>query len=500
MKWLLARIGLPNAFGLYVDEDAVTLSQVVSTPFGPVEVARHRTTATPDELPRVLKRLLGPLSGRSRFRRAPVAVGLPAGRVYFSTRPIQTTSGDPSPHVLLREALRSPNLSVNEMFVDVVKAQPDKREVASIVSCDGEYLKGLLESLEGCDVRPPRVEPMPCALLRAATRRHRARRGAKVVMRIFLSDTQALAVLVVSHLPVVWRTFSLPRGDEASAILSACRALATVSKDCGIQSPLDAVMLHGRPDLARLVEVDWVQEQVRVELKWLAGPPLDGDEAAFGLALGCLSQHETAFDLARSLKPRVSLGALFPWREAVLQAALLVCMALFLANRLASVNDRYVTVQTQNAQRSWMAGLEDAQLQREKQELTQKVVAIRKFLDSRIAWTSYGRDLAASLPPNVFLTSFKGDCELQSSGRKRGSAKPKKSLVLRGAVAVYEDGLVPHEIDRFLDTLRGHPTLKRDFPVVELAGLKQSQRMGNDTPVAYFTVICLPKAGGAPGG
>ena len=459
MKWLLARIGLPKAIGLYVDEDAVTLSQVVSTPFGPVEIARHTASAAPDELPFVLKRLVGPLLGRKSLRRVPVAVGLPAGRVYFSTRPIQTASGDPSPHVLLREALRSPNVSVNEMVVDVIKSQPDKRQVASIVSCDRDYLKNLLDSLKGCEVGRPRVEPMPCALLRAATKRHRAGRSAKVVIRFFLSDAQALAVLVVNDLPVVWRTFSLPRGDEASAILSACRGLATVSKDCGIESPLDTVMIHGRPDLARLVEVDWVQEQTGVALRWFPRPRLDSAEAAFGLALGCFSQHERAFDLARSLKPRVSLGELFPWREAVLQAALLVCMALFLAHRLASMNDRCVTVRTQNAQSPWMVSLEDTQLQRERQELTQQVVAVRKFLDSRITWTSYGRDLAASLPANVFLTSLQGDCELESSGKKGGKVKPKKSLVLRGAVAVPEDGLVPHEIDRFLDTLREHPWL-----------------------------------------
>ena len=34
MKWLLARIGLPKAIGVYVDEDTITLSQIVATPLG----------------------------------------------------------------------------------------------------------------------------------------------------------------------------------------------------------------------------------------------------------------------------------------------------------------------------------------------------------------------------------------------------------------------------------------------------------------------------------
>ncbi len=47
MKSLLAGIGLPKAIGLYIDEGTVHLSQVVSTPWGPVEVARDSHTASP---------------------------------------------------------------------------------------------------------------------------------------------------------------------------------------------------------------------------------------------------------------------------------------------------------------------------------------------------------------------------------------------------------------------------------------------------------------------
>ncbi|MHC4180339.1 MAG: hypothetical protein ACYSWU_22785, partial [Planctomycetota bacterium] len=232
MKSLLAGIGLPKAVGLYLDERAVHLSQVVATPLGPVEVARHSQIAGPDELADVLERLLTPLLGRRGLRRVPVAVGLPTGRTYFSTRPIQSAGSDVSPHVLLREALRSSNISVDDMVVDVIKSKPDKRPVASIVSCDREYLTGLLDSLQKCGIRPHRAEPAPCALLRAAAshRRgmdtsgqkggHRAGRNTNVLLRLVLGDTQALAVLAAGNLPLVWRSFSLPRGDEASALLS----------------------------------------------------------------------------------------------------------------------------------------------------------------------------------------------------------------------------------------------------------------------------------------
>lgn len=495
MKSLLAGIGLPRAIGLYYDQRAVHLSQVVATPLGPVEVARHSQTAAPDELAAVLQRLLTPLLGRRGLRQVPVAVGLPAAQTYFSTRPIQTASSDVSPHVLLREALRSSNVSVDEMVVDVIKTRPDKRQVASIVSCDRKYLAGLLDSLGECGVRPHRAEPAPCALLRAAAGGNRAGRNAKVLLRLVLGERQALAVLAANGLPLVWRPVSLHLGDEASALLSVSRSLQTMSRLCGVESPLDGVMLHGRPDLARLLDVDWLQQEMGAPVKWFDEPSLDDSQVAFGLALGCLRNNQSAFDLSRSLKPRATFREVFPLREAVLQAALLACMALLLLARSGNLNHSYLAARAENARHPWMASLQISQLQNENNQLQQRVGAVQRFLDSRITWTSYGRDLAECLPANAFLTSFQGVSELGASGKKKRAVKPKKSLVLHCAASIPQDGSMPQEIDRFLDTLRENPMLKRDFPVVELAGLKQSQRIGDDTAVAFFTVVCVPKSG-----
>ena len=352
MKSLLAGIGLPKAIGLYLDKGTVHLSQVVATPLGPVEVVRQSQTAGPDELAEVLEQLLSPLLGRRGLRQVPVAIGLPAAETYFSTRPIQKAGGDVSPHVLLREALRSSNVSVDEMVVDVIKTQPDKRQVASIVSCNREYLAGLLESLQRCGVRPHRAEPAPCALLRAAADRHSAGRKAKVVLRLVLGEKQALAVLAANDLPLVWRYFSLPRGDEASAMLSVSRSLQTMSRLCGVESPLDGVILHGRSDLSRLLDVDWVQQEMGVPVKWHDGPELDDSQVAFGLALGCLRDNQNAFDLSRSLKPRASFREILPLREAALQAALLLCMAVLLAMRYGSLNRSYLATRAKYARRA----------------------------------------------------------------------------------------------------------------------------------------------------
>ncbi|MHC4398929.1 MAG: hypothetical protein ACYTG0_04540 [Planctomycetota bacterium] len=494
MKSLLARVGLPKAIGLYVDDESVTLSQVVSTPLGPVEIARHTERARLEELPAVVRDLVRLQLGGGKVRRVPVAVGLATERTYFATRPIQNVASNPSPRVLLREALRSANVSVDEMAVDVIRAQPDKRLVASIVSCEKRYLSRLLSALNECGVRPFRVEPMPCAMLRTAARRRRAPRGTKVVLRLFLSDTELLAVLVVRNLPVVWRSCKLPLGDEASAIISATRSLSAVSKDCGVESELDTVIIHGRPDLLRLVEIDWVEEQVGSPVEWFDGPPLDRAQTAFGVAMGCFQKEEGhTFDLAHAMKPRPSFWEIIPWRDVVLQTAMLLFLGLFLLDRCRVVNEEHSAIQTQNAEYLWLDSATDADLQKEKQDLTQKVASMRQFLDGRINWTAYERELAAALPESVYLTSFQGECQLKAGGGSKVKGKPKKSLVLRGAVPIPEDGLMPGEIDVLLNTLRAHPMLKQDFPQVEMTDLAQGKGAREEAPTVSFTVVCTPR-------
>lgn len=495
MKSLLAKMATAKAIGLYIGDDEVAISQVAATAFGVVEVKGHRESAAPDQLKGVLERLLAPLVGRHKRLRVPVALGLPGLKVFFSTRPIQTTSSDPSPHVLLHEALQSSGVAIDEMAVDLIQSKPGRRRVASIVACPRKYLTGLLDTVQEFGMRLFRVEPAPCALLRAAVHRHRAPRGAKVVLRIFLGDTQALAVQAVADFPFVWRLFGLPRGDEASAILSTCRSLETLSKFCGVDSSPGAVMIHGRADLRNVLEFDWLQEEIAAPVQWTDGPALDNSAVALGLALGCLNESEKAFDLARSLKPRPSVWELVPWGEVALQASLLVCMGLFLGERSRSLNHSYQAVRAQNAEIAWAASPSEAQLETEKKDLEQKAAAVRKFLESRVIWTSYTRDIATRLPTNSVLTSFQGTCELGASGDKKGgNAKPKKSLVLRGAAPMADGGAMPPEIDEFLESLRGHPLLRRDFPVVELADLKQSPARSQAAPAASFSVVGQPRA------
>ncbi len=497
MKKLLAKLTPKKAVGVYIGENDVTLCQVAATPLGPVQTACQSEPCTAEQLPDVLGRLLKPMLGRSK-RGYPVAIGMPAMRVFFSTRPIRNGNRETPAEVLLYEVLQSPNVCIDEMAVEVIRAEPGKRQLASIVSCRKRYLAGILDVLKAQEVRPYRAEPAPSALVRAAAYQRRAPRRSKVTLRVILGEGQALVVVTTGNLTVLWRYFKLPAEGEPAALCSAIRSVQTLIGHCGIDSLVDAVLLHGRSDLRAAIEAEEFRQQVGIPLVWSGAPELDDRATAWGLALGCLAQQpEDAFDLSRSMKPRLSLREIFPWGELAVQAALVVGMLLFLAWHSRALDEALVPVRLEIAQRAWLENVQQPQLQKEKQELEQKVESIRRFVGTRIIWTEYTRDIAERLPTTATLVSFTGQCEMEAPG-KQVVIRPKKSFVVRASALIDEDGATPKEVDRFLTALRGDPLLMRDFPLVNLADIKFFQPNITADASSLFTVVCLPKATGGP--
>ncbi len=500
MKSILGKLSPRRAVGVYVGDDEIAVSEVAATPLGPVELHHRREPYQPDELGAVLKRALEPLLGKRR--RCPVAFGLPSLRVFFSTRPLKAMNVEVSPKALLHEVLRSPNSNVEELAIDLIEASPGKRPVVSIVSSRKKYLSGLLEEIQTCGVRPFRVEPSPCALLRAAEARHSGGRKAKVVMRLFFGEREGLATLSAGGWPLVWRSFGIDEPATPTTLTSTVRTLEAVGNLCGAGSPIDVIMVHGSSAVPNQTDRESFEKQAGARVEWHDGPTLDGESIAFGVAMGCLQPSSSkAFDLARVLKPRETLWELFPWGEVALQIAAIVCLGLFLWQRSAELTDTLSAVQAETARRDWLAPLTDQQLTKEKKESEQRVDAIGKFLSTRIVWTNYTHDLPKRLPANVVLNSLQGLCELPKKGKKdEKAAKSKKSLLLRIGAPIPQDGSAPQEIDNFLDSLRGHPLLKKDFPLVELADIKWYQPFVGAKPTAFFTVICLPKPTAPAGG
>ena len=490
MRALLARLTPNKAIGVYVDETEVVLSYVAGTPLGVVELECQRQPYAPRDLVEVISGMLRPLLG-SKKRQPKVGLGISARRVFYSTRPLKPDNNNATPQALLRNVLLSPNVSIDEMSAEMTKGEFNRRKFASVASCRKEYLYELLEAFAQCGVQPFRTEPAPMALLRAGALRRRARRS-KPVMRVFFGDREALAVVTAGNLCIFWKSFKLPESGCAAAVSVAIRSCQGMLRQCGIETALDAVIMHGRPDLRPELTNETFVQKAGVAVVWCDEPPLGGPAIAYGLAVGCLlEQRGESLDLTKSLTPDPCLSQIFPWGEMAVQLALVMCMGLFMWERAHNAQRGLAPVQAELGAHSWVGKKKQAELVKEKQDLTTRVDAVRKFVTTRVLWTNYTHDISTRLPEGATLTTFQGVCELEKSGKNKG--KPKKSFLIRAVAPVSDDGAVPKEIDGFLTSLRGHPLLQRDFPVVELADIKTAQAVKGQPSNALFTVLCLPK-------
>jgi hypothetical protein len=490
MRSLFAKFALHKTVGVYLDENEIALSEVAATPLGPVEITRRSVPHGSKGLATALTEALAPSVGRRR-RPCPTAVGLPASRVFFNTRPV-ISRNDTSPEELLQQSLYSPNIRIDDYVIELIKAAPGKSPVASVAACRKKYLTAVMDGLNEAKIRPHRVEPGPCGLARVASHCCRAPRRAKFVLRVVCNSTQAMAILTSFDLPIAWRSIELPAGHETAAIVSVLRTLQGLASHYGMTEPLDLLVIHGRADLDEQLQDPRFGGAIGVPVICCTEPELGPGAVAFGLALGCLVQRGPAFDFSASLKPPASFWDIFPWGELALEGALILFMAMFLWRTSDNLDRSYRVVHAEIERHKDFHALPVAHLERENAELRQKVDAIRQYLDSRLPWTSYMHDFSAHIPAHVTLLSFLGQWEL---GNGSGNARPKRCLVLSASVPIAPNGSMPREIDALLSILRNDPLLKRDFPRIELAGIRRSKSYGAQS-TAELTVVCQPGAGG----
>jgi len=257
-------------------------------------------------------------------------------------------------------------------------------------------------------------------------------------------------MLTSKDLPIVCRRFDMRSGDEAAAIVSAERSLMAVGSHCGIESKPAAVVIHGRMNLKRLMDQTQLRERIDTDLHWVSGPSYEGEEIAFGVAMGAIADDKGKFDLAKTFKHKVSLWDIFPLREVAVQIALVLLMAGFIFTRLGEFKAELTDLRRENSRRI-EPNTTAPQLEQQKKQLGQQVTAVYTFLGSRILWSEYERTQAKQLPPNVYLTSLQGVAELGSDGKKSKRGATRKSLVLSRVCQFPES----------IDTTRNRPTAER---------------------------------------
>ncbi len=331
MKSLLAKISMRRFVGLYLGEHEVAISEIAVTPLGAVVVASRSEPCGQNELLSVIERILQSLQGRKQ-RRLQVAVGLPNSRVFFGTRPLRAGS-ETSPESVMQKLLCSPNVTTDDLTIDMVKSTINKSPVATVTACRKKYMAAILAVLQRCGAQACRTEPAPCALVRAAAKQYRPPRRVKTLLRIFLGTAEGVAVLTLDGLPLAWRCFALPSFSEGMSILSATRTLISQSRYYEMETPLEYAIVHGRPDLHERLQKEGLPSEIGTRMVWREGPALSPESMALGLALGCVDQADAGFDLSRLMKPKASLRDIFPWGELACECVLMALMGLCLLHR-----------------------------------------------------------------------------------------------------------------------------------------------------------------------
>jgi hypothetical protein len=494
MRSLLAKIAIRKFVGLYLGEHEVSASLVAVTPLGPVEIVSHSEPCQPSDLLGTIEKVVNSLQG-SRRRRLQVAIGLPNSRVFFGTRPLRS-GADATPEAVIQKLLCSSNVTTDDLTIDMIKSNVEKTAVATVGACRKKYMAAVLGVLQQCGAQVIRTEPAPCALVRAAARRHHPPRRAKTLLRIFLGADDGLAVLTVAGLPLAWRSFAMPSFSEGMAILSAARTLLSQSQYYEMSTPLDYAIVHGRPDLHDRLQKEGLPTEIGARMIWHDDPAFGGATIALGLAFGCLNQVAPAFDLSRTMKPRPSLRDIFPWGELACECTLMALMSLVVVHHSERLNSVYLSVQSECEGNKILASADVVRLEKEKVELTKKLDSLHKFIDSRVVWTTYTRGISTLLPANIQINNWDGSSALSAGGKGQGL----KSLKLAAIAPLTADGAIPPEVGKFVKLLRTQPLLKRDFSDAELTGIRPTQAKGSKAGQADFTIVCNASGSKKKGG
>jgi hypothetical protein len=491
LKALLAKRSSRRSIGLLVTDREMAVCVIAGTPLGRVELFQTVEPREAEPLDDQIGRLLEPWMGRRP--RPKVVLGIPEVRVFHATRE-QAVNVRKDPEVWLQESLRSAGTRIEEMIIDTTEVPLGKKVMAGLVACRKKWMNDALEALNRRSSRLALVEPTPCALLRAANEISKTPRGAKLTARFLLGDRQAMGILVAGGVPLHWRLFDLPPGEEPLAIHSALVRLRMQARSWRAETEIDSVVIQGRPELGpKLGPVEFGQ-RTGMKITRAHAPGYQPQAIARGLALGALVE-EKGFDLSRTFKTRESIGEIFPWADLVMQSAMLLGVMLLMSEQAHSLEKSLDATRSSMAKFPWLGNRQEADLEKERKTLEQKDKTAEAFLASRVLWSNYVRDVASQMPDNTRMSSLQGAGELENLGGKGPPGPLKKSFVMRLETPIPPTGETPREVDDFLGSLRDRALLKQEFPVIELKDLKNVKAPGKGTEaVASYNIVCLPPA------
>jgi hypothetical protein len=479
-----------RTLGVYLAEGRLTLTELASTPSGRKVLSLTRLPVGAGGPGRTLKEwLVGRLKRRQR-RNLSVCIGLAAEQTFFTTRTVAHTSNESPTAASLLSAGGGASLDPATSAADFIKSKLRRTTVYRIAACRRSLAEEFQEALREAGVQAMRLEPAPSCVLDAADRSARPPRAWKTVLRVLLGEGGGVAILAAGGKPLLWRRFALTAGQEAMSIASAARNLEVHARGSLGVTDVAGLFVQGKIEAG---VADTLKSLMSTEVQVAPGEPLDDATYSLAMALSARRREQEHLDLFRPIYPPPSLAKMFPHQ---LAAGMLLAAAIaggVLWNALTEAQDEYASLLAKNGSFAWAVEMKTEAIKTERKGLSDEVASVQQFLGTRAVWSNYLRDLPTRMPANSCLQSIVGSYELKLSS-KTATRQANKSLIITGMAPYPDGGSVPKEIDALLDSLRSADLLRKAFPNVNLAEVKQRRDAGLN--IAVFTIVATPNEKG----
>ncbi|NND98741.1 MAG: hypothetical protein HKN47_15580 [Pirellulaceae bacterium] len=479
-----------DAIGVMFGRDQLDGCRASQTMFGTVRYQRATVTIVDGDIDTALRELLGALGAGSTP--LPLVAAIPTDECYFATRPTASGAANASPRVLLRESLRSSATRLDQMAIDVINWQPDRRSVAGIVAAPIDRIERIRECVAATGHLLQRLEPAAACLISIAPECEGRDRRSSLTTRVMLGEQNLLAVMSRGTRPIYWQNLPLPHGDEATGIVSAIRSLEAAGTACGVDRTPDNVVIHGRRELHALIDQQWLEANLHSDFRWVETPTLAAQDVAQGLVDKFLNDDDDGFDFVRQHRDPLQLRRVVPYKEILVYAATACALATVMWLRLGALDDQKVAVLASAP----MMVADGANPKPEKDQLNARAAALSQFLDKRVHWSTLLGDIAHVMPQGMRLTGIRGTAAMTTKRKKQVKVSP-TTLVLQAETALDDDGAMPSSLDTLADSIHRITSVSSHFGSVELSDIRRTRSSETGVAGAEFSIILTNDSKGA---
>lgn len=422
---------------------------------------------------------------------SPIAAAIPTGECYFATRPINSGGGNASPRTLLRESLRSTTAKLDQLAIDVLSWQADRRPLVSIVAAPLHRIERIREVITNSSHSLQRLEPAANALISAAVESERHERRDRLVTRVFLGESSVLAVMTKGSRAIHWQSMPLPQGDEGTGIVSIVRSVEAAYSACGLESPPATVHIYGRRELESLIDHQWLIDNLQDDFRWLDNPSMRPERIAQACADGFLTSDDDEFDFVREHREPLKLHRVVPYKEIALYLLAACVLAFVMYERMTQTEAAHMALVSSAP----AMVTEGGNPRPERDRLNARASAISQFMDKRVRWSPMLGEITAVLPQGTRLTGIRGSATMTQK-RKRAVKSAPTTLILSAECVLDENGQLPASVSKLTDTVGQLDSVNQHFQRVELGDLRRTTSTETGIAGAEFSIILTTSSKG----